>query len=120
MSLESRLTKLETVQQAPRRQYSDAELAIRIDYCLEQGGPLRIIRQFPAQAGYQGVHAAAADGAAIGADDLGQVRARQHPTSGLQEGGKQVELAPGERNLHTCVIQKAPTRSIQVEGADGL
>lgn len=40
MSLESRLTKLETVQQAPRRQYSDAELAIRIDYCLEQGGPL--------------------------------------------------------------------------------
>ncbi len=38
-SIETRLAKLETIQQAPRRQYSDAELAVRIDYLLEKGGP---------------------------------------------------------------------------------
>ena len=37
-TIESRLTKLETVQQAHRRVLSDAELAVRIDYLLEKGG----------------------------------------------------------------------------------
>ena len=39
INLESRLTKLETIQQAPRRQYSDAERAMRYAYLLAQGGP---------------------------------------------------------------------------------
>lgn len=39
-NIASRLTKLEVVQQAPRRQYSDAELTVRIEYALEQGGPV--------------------------------------------------------------------------------
>jgi hypothetical protein len=39
MSLESRLEKLEAVQQAPRRQYTDMERAVRYVYLLEQGGP---------------------------------------------------------------------------------
>lgn len=39
MSLESRLTKLETVQQAPRREYTDTERAVRAAYLLERGGP---------------------------------------------------------------------------------
>lgn len=39
-TIETRLSRLETVQQAPRREYSDVELAVRIAYCLEQGGPL--------------------------------------------------------------------------------
>jgi len=39
INLESRLTKLETIQQAPRRQYSDAERAMRYAYLLEKGGP---------------------------------------------------------------------------------
>ena len=38
-NLGTRLTKLETVQQAPRRQYSDAERAVRCTYLLAQGGP---------------------------------------------------------------------------------
>jgi len=38
-NLETRLAKLETVEQTPRRQYSDMELAIRIDYLLATGGP---------------------------------------------------------------------------------
>ncbi len=38
-NLETRLAKLETIQQAPRRQYSDAERAMRYDYLLEKGGP---------------------------------------------------------------------------------
>ncbi len=39
MSLESRLEKLEAVQQAPRRQYTDMERAARYAYLLEKGGP---------------------------------------------------------------------------------
>jgi len=39
MSIETRLAKLETIQQAPRRQYSDAERAMRYAYLLAQGGP---------------------------------------------------------------------------------
>ena len=39
-NIAARLTKLETIQQAPKRQYSDAELAVRIEYALEQGGPV--------------------------------------------------------------------------------
>ena len=38
-NLGTRLAKLETVQQAPRRQYSDAERAVRCTYLLERGGP---------------------------------------------------------------------------------
>ena len=38
-NLEARLTKLETVQQAPRRNYTDAERAVRYTYLLAQGGP---------------------------------------------------------------------------------
>jgi len=38
MSIETRLAKLETIQQAPRRQYSDAERAMRYAYLLAQGG----------------------------------------------------------------------------------
>ena len=38
-SIETRLAKLETIQQAPRREYSDAERAVRYDYLLAQGGP---------------------------------------------------------------------------------
>ena len=38
-NLETRLAKLETIQQAPRRQYSDAERAMRYAYLLEKGGP---------------------------------------------------------------------------------
>ena len=37
--IETRLAKLEAVQQAPRREYSDAERAVRYAYLLEQGGP---------------------------------------------------------------------------------
>jgi hypothetical protein len=39
-NLESRLGKLEQIQQAHRRVLSDAELAVRIDYLLEKGGPV--------------------------------------------------------------------------------
>ncbi|HOE40608.1 MAG TPA: hypothetical protein PLB25_03080 [Rhodoferax sp.] len=39
-NLESRLTKLEAVQQTPRRQYTDTERAVRYAYLLAQGGPL--------------------------------------------------------------------------------
>ncbi len=38
-NLETRLAKLEAVQQAPRREYTDAERAVRYDYLLAQGGP---------------------------------------------------------------------------------
>lgn len=38
-TIETRLAKLEAVQQAPRREYSDAERAVRYAYLLEQGGP---------------------------------------------------------------------------------
>lgn len=38
-TIENRLAKLETIQQAPRRQYSDAERAMRYAYLLAQGGP---------------------------------------------------------------------------------
>ena len=37
-SIENRLMKLETAQQAIRKPYSDAERAIRVMYLLEQGG----------------------------------------------------------------------------------
>ncbi len=37
-TIETRLAKLETAQQAPRRQYSDAERAMRYAYLLAQGG----------------------------------------------------------------------------------
>ena len=39
-SLENRLMKLETAQQAIRRPYSDAERAVRLVYLLAQGGPV--------------------------------------------------------------------------------
>jgi hypothetical protein len=39
MSIEARLAKLESVQQAPTREYSDAERAVRCAYLLAQGGP---------------------------------------------------------------------------------
>ena len=39
MNLETRLVKLETVQQAPRREYTDAERAVRLAWALEKGGP---------------------------------------------------------------------------------
>jgi len=38
-TIETRLAKLETIQQAPRRQYTDAERAMRYAYLLAQGGP---------------------------------------------------------------------------------
>ena len=38
-NLESRLAKLESVQQAPRGEYTDAERAVRYAYLLAQGGP---------------------------------------------------------------------------------
>ena len=38
-TIETRLAKLEAVQQAPRREYTDAERAVRCVYLLEQGGP---------------------------------------------------------------------------------
>ena len=38
-SIETRLAKLETIQEAPRREYSDMERAIRCAYLLAQGGP---------------------------------------------------------------------------------
>ncbi len=38
-TIETRLAKLETIQEAPRRQYSDMERAIRCAYLLAQGGP---------------------------------------------------------------------------------
>lgn len=38
-NLETRLSKLEAVEQAPRGQYSDAERAVRYAHLLEQGGP---------------------------------------------------------------------------------
>ena len=38
-NIQSRLGKLEQIQQAHRRVLSDAELAVRIDYLLEKGGP---------------------------------------------------------------------------------
>ncbi len=37
-SIEIRLTRLETVQQAPRREYTDTERAVRYDYLQTQGG----------------------------------------------------------------------------------
>ena len=38
-TIETRLAKLEAVQQAPRREYTDAERAVRCVYLLAQGGP---------------------------------------------------------------------------------
>ncbi len=38
-NLETRLARLEAVQQAPRREYSDLERSVRYDYLLTQGGP---------------------------------------------------------------------------------
>jgi hypothetical protein len=38
-SIENRLARLETAQQAPRREYTDAERAVRYDYLQTQGGP---------------------------------------------------------------------------------
>ena len=38
-NLESRIAKLEAVQEASGREYSDMELAVRIAYLLETGGP---------------------------------------------------------------------------------
>jgi len=38
-TIESRLSRLETVQQAPRRAYTDAERAVRYTYILSKGGP---------------------------------------------------------------------------------
>ena len=38
-TIETRLSRLETVQQAPRRQYTDTERAMRAAYLLERGGP---------------------------------------------------------------------------------
>jgi len=38
-NIETRLAKLEAVQQVPRREYSDMERAIRCAYLLAQGGP---------------------------------------------------------------------------------
>lgn len=38
-NLESRLAKLEAVQETPHREYSDAERAVRCAYLLERGGP---------------------------------------------------------------------------------
>lgn len=39
MNLETRLAKLETVEQAPRREYTDAERAVRLKWAIAQGGP---------------------------------------------------------------------------------
>lgn len=38
-NLETRLAKLEAVQQTPRREYTDTERAVRCAYLLERGGP---------------------------------------------------------------------------------
>lgn len=38
-TIETRLSRLETVQQEPRRQYSDTERAIRYAHLQEKGGP---------------------------------------------------------------------------------
>ena len=38
-TIETRLSRLESVQQAPRRNYTDAERAVRYTYLLAQGGP---------------------------------------------------------------------------------
>ena len=38
-TIENRLARLETAQQAPRREYTDAERAVRYDYLQTQGGP---------------------------------------------------------------------------------
>lgn len=38
-NLESRVEKLESVQVSPRREYTDAERAVRYGYLQEQGGP---------------------------------------------------------------------------------
>ena len=38
-NIAARLTKLESVQATPKRQYSDAERAVRYTYLLEKGGP---------------------------------------------------------------------------------
>ena len=37
-TIKTRLARLETVQQAPSRQYTDAERAVWYDYLLAQGG----------------------------------------------------------------------------------
>ena len=39
MNLETRLARLESAQQSPERAYTDAELAVRIAYILQDGGP---------------------------------------------------------------------------------
>lgn len=38
-NLETRLSRLEVAQYAPRRQYTDMERAVRLVYLLETGGP---------------------------------------------------------------------------------
>lgn len=38
-NLETRLAKLETLQQAPRYQYTDAERAVRVVWLLDTNGP---------------------------------------------------------------------------------
>ena len=38
-TIETRLARLETIQQAPWRQYSDAERAVKYVYLLERGEP---------------------------------------------------------------------------------
>ena len=39
MNLETRLAKLEAVQQAPTREYTDAERAVRLTHLIEKGDP---------------------------------------------------------------------------------
>jgi hypothetical protein len=39
-NLESRLTKLEAVQNPPHREWTDMELAVRMAYCIETGGAM--------------------------------------------------------------------------------
>lgn len=39
MNLETRLAKLEAVQQTPHQAYTDTERAVRYAYILEKGGP---------------------------------------------------------------------------------
>jgi len=39
VTIETRLAKLEAVQQTPRREYTDAERAVRYAYLMAQGGP---------------------------------------------------------------------------------
>jgi len=38
-TIETRLARLEVSKQAPTREYTDAERAVRYAYLLEQGGP---------------------------------------------------------------------------------